>query len=255
VICVNFYGETNVGLVRTNNEDSFATLRLASNACLLVVCDGMGGLENGEDASRIAIDTFVSKVRSAVLPYVSYDKLSGFGEARVSATLENAVDSANEEVLKEISKRKDEIKVMGSTLVGILLINERAYVVSVGDSRAYFAFDGSVMQITKDHSYVQMLIEEGMLTPDEALKHPKRNAITRAIGIRASVSPDFYRIDLKPGCRLLLCSDGLTNYAKAEDIERILLSDNDNVFVCGELISSALAGGGRDNVTVIVLDY
>jgi len=95
---VNFYGATNVGLVRTNNEDCFAALRLAKNACLLVVCDGMGGLEFGERASKITIDTFVNKVRSAVQPYVSADVLSGFGESRVSATLENAVFSANEAV-------------------------------------------------------------------------------------------------------------------------------------------------------------
>ena len=252
---MNFYGETNVGLVRTNNEDSFAALRLAANSCLLVVCDGMGGLESGEEASKIAIDVFVNKIRSAVSPYISYDRLSGFGEARVSEAIENAVVCANEEVLKEISRRKDEIKVMGTTLVGILLINERAYIVNVGDSRAYATLDGAVIQITKDHSYVQMLVEEGMLTPTEAKRHPKRNAITRAIGISPTVSPDFYRIDLKEGCRLLLCSDGLTNYAKSEDIESILLSDMDNVSACGELISCALAGGGRDNVTVIVLDY
>lgn len=252
---MNFYGATNVGLVRTNNEDNFATLRLAKNACLLVVCDGMGGLEFGEDASRIAIATFVTKVRSAVSPYISSDLLSDFSESRVSTALENAVVAANEEVLKEIAARNSENKVMGSTLVGILLINECAYVVNVGDSRAYVTFDGSFMQITKDHSYVQMLIDEGLLTHEEALKHPKRNAITRAIGIAPSISPDFYRVDLKSGCRVLLCSDGLTNYAPAGDIEKYMLSDLDNISVCNELITSALAGGGRDNITVIVLDY
>ena len=252
---MNFYGATNVGLVRTNNEDNFATLRLAKNSCLLVVCDGMGGLEFGEEASKIAIDTFVNKVRSAVLPYVSCDLLTNFGESRVSATLENAVFSANEAVLKEIARRNGENKVMGSTLVGILLINERAYVVNVGDSRAYVTYDGRFLQITKDHSYVQMLVDEGVLTSSEALKHPKRNAITRAIGISPTVSPDFYRIDLKNGCRTLLCSDGLTNYARLDDIEKLMLSDYDNVTVCNELITSALAGGGRDNITVIVMDY
>ena len=252
---MNFYGATNVGLVRTNNEDSFATLRLAKNACLLVVCDGMGGLDLGEDASRIALDTFVNKMRSATLPYISGDVLTDFNESRVSTSLENAVIAANEEVVNEINQRKNEIKVMGSTLVGILLINERAYVVNVGDSRAYLAYDGKLMQITKDHSYVQMLVEEGVITPKEARKHPKRNAITRAIGISSTVTPDFYRVDLKPGYRILMCSDGLTNYASKSDVEKYMLSDLDNVSVCNELITSALAGGGRDNVTVIVLDY
>ena len=252
---MNFYGATNVGLVRTNNEDCFAALRLAKNACLLVVCDGMGGLEFGERASKITIDTFVNKVRSAVQPYVSADVLSGFGESRVSATLENAVFSANEAVLKEINNKNNENKVMGSTLVGILLINERAYVVNVGDSRAYVTYDNRFLQITKDHSYVQMLMDEGVLTQEEAKNHPKRNAITRAIGISATVSPDFYRIDLKRGCRVLLCSDGLTSYAQFDDVEKLMLSDLDNVTVCNELITSALAGGGRDNITVIVMDY
>ena len=252
---MNFYGATNVGLVRTNNEDNFATLRLAKNSCLLVVCDGMGGLEFGEEASKIAIDTFVNKVRSAVLPYVSCDLLTNFGESRVSATLENAVFSANEAVLKEIARRNGENKVMGSTLVGILLINERAYVVNVGDSRAYVTYDGRFLQITKDHSYVQMLVDEGVLTSSEALKHPKRNAITRAIGISPTVSPDFYRIDLKNGCRTLLCSDGLTEEVSDPEIHFEVCNSDSVENACKSLIDIANARGGHDNITVVICAF
>lgn len=252
---MKFYGATNVGLVRTNNEDNFASLRLADNACLLVVCDGMGGLEHGEVASRIAIDTFVSKIRSALLPYIKSDCIVDTSDSRISFILENAVLCANEEVLKEIKTKNNDNKVMGSTLVGILLINENAYVVNVGDSRAYATIDGQLYQITKDHSYVQMLIEEGLISQDEIKNHPKRNAITRAIGISQTVSPDYFKLDLTAGCRMLLCSDGLTNYAPVDEIEKYILSDLDCVEACNELITSALAGGGRDNVTVIVLDY
>ena len=252
---MKFYGATNTGLVRTVNEDSFAVLELARNACLLVVCDGMGGLSYGDKASKIAVETFVSKIRTAVTPFIYRDELSNFNESRVSSALGNAISCANESVISSAAEIKDFSGVMGSTLVGILIVDSVAYVVNVGDSRAYAAYGKQLMQITKDHSYVRLLVDDGLITEEEALTHPKRNVITRAIGISPEVNADLFKVNLSRGCRLMLCSDGLSGFADIKDIGMTMLSDASVEDVCNELITHALAAGGGDNVTVVVCDF
>lgn len=251
---MTYYGITNTGLVRSNNEDNFATVDLASNACLLVVCDGMGGLSFGEEASRIAIDTFINKVKSSVSPFISGDKLSLLGDNIVSNMLLGAVASANTRVIKRAGERNESIGVMGSTLVGIMVIDNTAFIINIGDSRAYLMSDEALKQITRDHSYVRMLLDDGLITDEQAKIHPKRNVITRAIGVSYDVEPDLYKLELCKGCRVLLCSDGLTGYFDTEGIAHILKTENDLRKVCDDLVTGALAGGGGDNITAVVLD-
>ena len=251
---MTYYGITNTGLVRTNNEDNFATVNLASNACLLVVCDGMGGLSFGEEASRISIDTFLNKVKNSISPFVTADKLSMLSDSMVSNILLGAISSANTHVIKRAIERNESIGVMGSTLVGIMVIDNTAFIVNIGDSRAYILSCGVLSQVTKDHSYVRMLLDDGLITDEQAKVHPKRNVITRAIGVSYDVEPDLYKLNLEKGSRVLLCSDGLTGYFSTEGIAEILKTEDDLHKACDGLVTGAIAGGGGDNITVVVLD-
>ena len=251
---MTYYGITNTGLIRTNNEDNFATVDLAVNACLLVVCDGMGGLSFGEEASRIAADTFINKIKSAVVPFISCGRLEHLGDSMISNVMTSAVYSANTDVILRAKERNESMGVMGSTLVGIMVIDNEAYVINIGDSRAYLWSGTTITQITRDHSYVRMLLDDGLITDEQARVHPKRNVITRAIGVSYDAEPDLYKINVENGSRILLCTDGLYGYCNIDRITEILKNEIELKNACEELVTEAIAGGGGDNITVVVLD-
>jgi len=228
---------SHIGLVRTLNEDCAAAK--AGSPWLLLVADGMGGHSAGEVASSMAS----AAVEQAV----------GSGECSI-AGLNAAVEQANR-VIFERSRSVPGCRGMGTTLVFACGKEGEAVVANVGDSRAYHFSkkEGKLRQITRDHSLVQELMSAGRMTAEEALVYPYKNVITRAVGTAPSVSADIFEVELSDGDAILLCSDGLTNEVpEARILEALKTCKCDPDKACETLIQRALAGGGRDNVSVAV---
>ena len=226
-----FGDRTDVGRGRPENEDS---LLVDPDDGLYAVADGMGGHRAGEVASATAIDA----LKSAYLGGQRLDQAVGAANAAVFAKA--AEDAA--------------LRGMGTTLTAIALHDSTAELGHVGDSRAYLMRNGTVTQVTEDHSLVEQLVREGRLTPEEAQNHPQRAIITRALGIDADVAVDTYRIDLEPGDRLMICSDGLTNMLSDDTIAQTLRRHADPQQAADTLVDMANQAGGDDNITVILLD-
>jgi serine/threonine protein phosphatase PrpC len=223
---------SDVGRGRPENEDDFLVER---DHGLYAVADGMGGHRAGEVASATAIATL---------------KAAYLGGQR----LDQAVAAANAAVFAKGADDAD-LRGMGTTLTAIALEGDRTAVLGhVGDSRAYLMRDGTVTQVTDDHSLVEQLVREGRLTPEEAQNHPQRAIITRALGVDADVEVDTYRVDLKAGDRLLICSDGLTNMLSDDTIAQTLRRHADPQQAADTLVDMANQAGGDDNITVVILD-
>jgi protein phosphatase len=226
------YGErTDVGRGRPENEDSH--LVDAADG-LYAVADGMGGHRAGEVASATAIDAL---------------KTAYLGGQRI----DEAIVAANAAVFAKAAEDAA-LRGMGTTLTAIALPDSTAVLGHVGDSRAYLLRDGAVTQVTEDHSLVEQLVREGRLTPEEAQRHPQRAIITRALGVDPDVAVDTYRIDLKPGDRLMICSDGLTNMLSDDTIAQTLRRHADPQQAADTLVDMANQAGGDDNITVVLVD-
>jgi protein phosphatase len=249
-----FYGKTDVGKKRSENQDCFGYKKLDNGMILLAVCDGMGGANGGQIASTLALDAFLSFCESE-LPHAQ-DTHS------IKSVLASAVHKANSDVFNTASKNED-LRGMGSTLAAALICQSSGelYIVNIGDSRIYAISSLECNQLSHDHSYVQYLVDIGELTPEKARTHPKKNLITKAIGVEESVNADIDKISDTEICRaenesvyLLLCSDGLTGMVNDEDIQSILISDSDRSVAekVDSLVSLANEHGGNDNITVIV---
>ncbi len=222
------------GLIRDGNQDSvFAGPRL------LAVADGMGGMAAGDVASNIVIATL------APLD----DDIPG---ADLVDAIRNAVANANQR-LRDTVRANPQMEGMGTTLTAMLFSGTRFGLIHVGDSRAYILRDQQMVQVTKDDSYVQMLVDEGRITPEEANNHPQRSLITRALQ-GEDVEPEFSVREARPGDRYLLCSDGLHGFVSDETIGDTLLDSPDPQQCVDRLIQLALRAGGPDNVTVIIAD-
>lgn len=243
---MNSFGITDRGKVRRDNQDSFLISRIGGNGCLVaVLCDGMGGERAGNIASDLAAKTFIAQVT---------EKLSGarIKPAEIASVLSSACSDANNMVYGYSCFDRDYAG-MGTTLVAALLDKDKTYVVNVGDSRAYRISNRTITQITKDHSLVQDMVDRGEISALSARVHPRRNVITRALGVDSSVPCDLFTPKLKRGDRLLLCSDGLTNTLMDEEILSIARKNIDPLSLGRALMDAALERGARDNVTVIVI--
>lgn len=238
------YGKTDVGRVRVSNQDAFLIEQLADNTVLAVVCDGMGGVNGGDIASRTATDIICEYVKN------SYN--SAQGSDRVFELLKNAVSSANLEVY-DIARKNEELKGMGTTVVAAIVKPQTALICNVGDSRAYL-IEEAITQITRDHSVVQSLIEKGEITAEEARVHPKKNVITRALGVEENVMPDFYEIAFSENSKLLLCTDGLSNFVNDTEILNTF-KNNETKDIAEILVDKANEGGGGDNITAVVVAH
>lgn len=229
---LTYAARTDVGLVREHNEDS-----LVAYPPLFAVCDGMGGHEAGEVASRIAVETLVKEAPSTA---------DGTG-------LEHAIIAANHAVI-DGARTGEGRPGMGTTCTSLIIEGNRLVIGHVGDSRAYLLRDGELIQLTQDHSLVADLVRQGRITREESRVHPQRSVITRALGSDPNMLPDIYEFALRPGDRLLINSDGLSSMITDASITTIL-SGFDDVDECAdELVKAALQAGGHDNVTVIVID-
>ena len=223
---------THVGNVRENNQD-----RAHFGGYVAVVADGMGGHQGGETAAAIAVSDF-QRVTSPIGP-------SGLVEL---------VEDANRAVFERAAD--PDLRGMGTTLVALTLRpgESKVSIVNVGDSRAYFLRGSDLAQVTYDHSLVEDLVRQKRLTPEEALNHPQRNILTRALGISSHVEVDQFLLPTKVGDRFLLCSDGLFNEVSGDDILRLLQEHRAPAEAADALVAAALSGAGRDNITVAVID-
>jgi protein phosphatase len=244
-------GTTDVGRKRDHNEDFFF-INESNN--LFIVCDGMGGHAAGEVASKIATETVNSFIESTskdediTWPFEFDENIS-----LNSNKLKTAIRLANQRVLFEI-REKSEYRGMGTTIVCSIVDEEYAYVAHVGDSRVYLFRNESLTRLTRDHSWIDEQLHQGVITPEEARKHPLRNVITRALGSREDVAVDIKEEKLLDGDVLLLCSDGLTGMLEDHEIEETIRASHDDLdAVTQKLIAMANDKGGEDNITVVLL--
>lgn len=249
---------TDVGMKRSVNQDSYILKTYSEKTCLCLVCDGMGGAKGGAEASKIASEKFVSIIDDFVAPYIG-NKTKRLQGSDIKETLLYAVEQANYAV-HEYAQIHPTLKGMGTTLVAALIIQNTVFCVNVGDSRMYFMKGDKVKQITKDHSYVQYLLDVGQITEQEAENFPGRNIITRAVGTESSVKPDFIRENVSEGTYVLLCSDGLTNFVSEEGLRDIVMSEErkglDQIglsITVRKLIDCANQNGGADNITAVLV--
>lgn len=244
---MNVFSKTDIGLQRDENQDTVWTAKLSDTACAAVLCDGMGGEQSGGLASSMAVDIISKRITESFSEMMSRNTVRNL--------LITAVSAANS-IVYETARREYINCVMGTTCVAAIVFGGCAYIVNVGDSRAYHLFssedDECIRQITKDHSHVMELVERGEITEEEAKTHPKRNKITRAIGAESSVTPDYFELDISDGDMLLLCSDGLTSGGDDMDILDICF-DTKHEACPDALIDYANNNGGNDNVTVALI--
>lgn len=230
------------GLVRKQNQDSFAAGELPGEVFWAVVCDGMGGAQGGSVASKIGVDIISDKIKR------------GFNVAMSGNSVRNlmtsAIEGSNIKIF-DMAKKDDKLTGMGTTVVIVIVHGGKAYFAHAGDSRAYIVNESGIRQITSDHSVVQAMVENGELTPDEAKNHPQRNIITRALGVEESIDVDFNDETLTNDDVIIICTDGLTNFVEPAKIFEIYLSC-DNAVLAENLVTSANENGGGDNITVVV---
>ena len=218
--------------------------QLDRNTALFVVCDGMGGAKSGNVASSLAMDVFIQEVRRVYH--------TGQTQADTDQMLEGAVKLANFTVYDQGQQFTD-FSGMGTTLVAALVHNLSVTVINVGDSRAYRVDADGVRQITVDHSVVQMMIDRGELTPEQAKTYPGKNYITRAVGPEAVVLSDIFHLDLQKGNCLLLCSDGLSNMMDDQEILFEVVHGVKKEHCCQRLLDIAKNRGAPDNVTSVMV--
>ena len=238
------WGLTDPGCGRKQNQDAYKIEKLDRNTRLFVVCDGMGGAKSGNIASTLATDVFVQEVRQSWKSHLD--------QAKIDQILMGAVKLANFTVFDQ-SQQFPEFDGMGTTLVAVLLHGKKATVVNVGDSRAYGIDQNGIFQITKDHSLVQMMVDRGSLTPEQAKAYPGKNLITRAIGTEATVMCDIFHLDVAKGDFFLLCSDGLSNMMDDQEILFEVVHGGNKAHFCKRLLNIAKNRGAPDNVTSILV--
>lgn len=238
------WGVTDPGCVRTQNQDTYLMEALDRNSVLCVVCDGMGGAKSGNVASTLAAEVFVEEVRQSWK--------SGMDADDVEQMMRSAVKLANFTVYDQ-AMQLEEFAGMGTTLVAVLVHDNEATIVNVGDSRAYYIAESGIRKLTTDHSVVQMMVDRGELTPEQARTYPGKNYITRAIGPEAVAECDVFHADVQRGDCLLLCSDGLSNMVDDQEILFEVVHGANKENCCERLINIAKNRGAPDNVTGVMV--
>ncbi len=237
--------KTDTGLKRTNNQDSYAAGELPGSVAWAVVCDGMGGVAGGNLASSTAVKLISERISSSYRP--------GMSAGSIRNMLMSAISAANIEVY-EMSRQNPELNGMGTTVVVSIVANETVYVAHAGDSRAYILSNNKLYQLTRDHSYVQEMVDSGKITPDEAREHPRKNLITRALGVSEELRIDFCEESITENDVLLMCTDGLTNFIETNEIYE-LTADGKFYEYAERLVNRANNNGGGDNITVVTVSY
>lgn len=238
------WGLTDPGCVRPQNQDAYQIEQLDRSTMLCVVCDGMGGAKSGNVASTLALDVFIQEIRRTWSPGMKADK--------IDRMLRSAVKLANFTVYDQ-AQQFEEFEGMGTTLVASLIRGGEVVVVNVGDSRAYAVNQDGIHRLTTDHSLVQMMVERGELTPEQARTYPGKNLITRAIGTEPVVNCDLFRFDVNRGDCLLLCSDGISNMMDDQEILFEVVHGVNKQYCCQRLLEIAKNRGAPDNATSVLI--
>lgn len=238
---MRIYSLTDTGMVRQNNQDDMKSGVVNDSVSWAVVCDGMGGANGGDFASRTAADTF-SEIVGKAFAGDSYD---------IVATLTEAINAANTSVYNA-AQDDPMLMGMGTTVAAAVVSGKELTVAHAGDSRAYLIDSSGIRQITVDHSLVQEMVDCGRITAEQAKNHPRKNIITRALGVTDEVEIDFDICTIEDNSVVLICSDGLTNFVEDGEIEQIVKSTpHENVPKA--LIDRANENGGGDNITAVVM--
>lgn len=230
------------GIIRANNQDSCFAGSPDDSSCLTVVCDGMGGANAGEIASKLAVDIISERVMSGWRKNISRHSVENLFTSAIAAANICVYDEANSDKSKNG---------MGTTVVAAGVSSDFCVIAHAGDSRAYL-INSEIKRLTKDHSYVQSLVDVGLITAKEAATHPKKNYITRALGINEHLECDFTHVKVSKGDIVLLCSDGLSNYVQENEIFSVVTSCSQEEAV-KRLVNMANINGGGDNITVAII--
>jgi serine/threonine protein phosphatase PrpC len=232
-------GRTDVGIIRSGNEDSYL---MVPERGIFIVADGMGGHAAGEVASEMAV-RFVAR---------ELGSLKGLSDDQVADRMRSAIRAANGAIFQRTLTEHDK-RGMGTTTTALVLYDTRFLIGQVGDSRAYLFRDGNLIQLTKDHSYVQEQVDAGYLTPEQARSHPYSNVITRCVGANSDVMPDIYLGTVQPKDLFLLASDGLTGMLEDAQLALLLGASQMPQELVDKLITEANHHGGLDNITAILV--
>lgn len=239
------FGITHIGSVRESNQDTYHTEQLSEDTYLAIVCDGMGGTNGGNIASSMASEIITQKVKSLYKPELDINSVRNI--------LLTAVNAANSEIFIRSIEEKEYFG-MGTTVVAAIISKDVAQIVHVGDSRAYLYKNNNLLQLTTDHSFVQELISRGEISESDAITHPQKNLITRAVGVQRKIQIDYDEVEVDPKDILLICTDGLTNMCSDTEIANILSQNNSDIKLsANELISLANKYGGTDNITAVLV--
>lgn len=237
--------KTDVGRVRNSNQDSYAAGEFRNGVAWVVVCDGMGGNAGGNVASSTAVK------------YISERITTSYRENMSSSSIRNllltSITNANYEIY-DLAQAKEELQGMGTTVVAAIITETTLFVAHAGDSRAYIVSEESIKQVTRDHSIVQNMVERGEITEEEAQIHPRKNLITRALGVDENLKVDFTEEDTDPSDIFLFCTDGLTNFVSDESVLSLIRQDP-NSDLASKLVATANEAGGGDNITVVTVAY
>ena len=249
---MNIYGLTDKGMIREANEDCIGISCLKNGITIAIVCDGMGGAAGGKIASAIGEETFMA----SMIEISDEIEKSKFDGKKIKSAIKESIEKANLAILEKAQNDKS-LRGMGCTLNAVVFCEPKSkiYYANVGDSRLYMIKKREIKQLTKDHSYVQMLVDNKEITEEEAQEHPQRNLITRALGIKEEVEPDISerRVSLKSDTHFLLCSDGLHGLVSKEKLKKVALapiSIEEKIFAYIKLANDA---GGDDNISAILL--
>ena len=230
------YASTDIGKMRPINEDSYYAPEAGELFC--AVADGMGGHQAGEVASGIAVREFAEGMRAARGP--------------LEIAIRHAVERANSAIFETATGRAD-YSGMGTTMTALCMDSKQVYLAHVGDSRAYLIRNGAIVRVTTDHTLVEQMVEEGLITLEEARIHPKRNYLTRALGTSPEVEVDVLRMDRRPEDVYLLCSDGLSNFVSEREMRDLVMTAPTGRAGVNSLVELALEHGGADNITAMLV--
>ena len=242
---MELWSMTDTGLVRKENQDAFAVCQHEHSGCTVcVVCDGMGGTTGGKLASRIAADTYMAEMEKLLQPDMTPEQLREVSSCAVSA--------ANDAV-REAAMASEECRNMGTTLVSAVSYSGGVVLTNVGDSRAYHITANGITRVTRDHSWVEHMVERGDITAEEARRHPNRNLITRALGPDISALSDGYICPMASGEFLLLCTDGLVDSVTDQEMLFEVIHGGDLDTCLNRLLAISKSHGAPDNVTAVLM--
>lgn len=238
---IHFFAKTDVGKVREGNEDFFLNDKISENEYLFIIADGMGGHQAGDVASRLAAETFLDS-------YQLFRKK----EHPIDESMELAIKKSNSAILKKAAADPSK-RGMGTTFSAIVIAGMRAYIIHIGDSRIYLVKKNKIRRVTTDHTFVEKLVEDGRISPEEAREHPQKNVLYMSLGAREGFSPEILKeMQLEEGDAIVMCSDGLSNMVADELIKETVLSFYPED-AADELVRMANSNGGTDNITLQII--